>query len=61
MNAIVFASTLIKANSDTRRADPREAEKFYSRSRHGLLDLARVAAALGGIAFYAAMLAVVAQ
>ena len=60
MNAIVFASTLIKANSDA-RADPREAEQFYSSSRQGLLDVARVAAALGGIAFYAAMLAVVAQ
>jgi len=61
MNTIVFASTLIKANSDARRADPREAEQFYSGSRHGLLDVARVAAALGGIAIYAAMLAVVAQ
>jgi hypothetical protein len=61
MNAIVFASTLIKANSDARRPDPREAEQFYSGSPHGLLDLARVAAALGGIAFYAAMLAVVAR
>ena len=61
MNAIVFASTLIKANTDVRRADPRESEQLYSGSRHGLLDVARVAAALGGIAIYAAMLAVVAQ
>jgi len=28
MNAIVFASTLIKASSDARRPDPREAEQF---------------------------------
>ena len=61
MNAIVFASTLIRASSHAHRPDPRDAEQFYSGSPHGLLDLARVAAALGGIAFYAAMLAVVAQ
>ena len=61
MHAIVLASTLIKAKSEDRRVDPREVEVFYSESRYGLRDIARVAAALGGIAIYAAMLAVVAQ
>jgi hypothetical protein len=61
MNAAVLASTLIKATADARRVDPREVELFYSGSRYGLKDVARVAAALAGIAFYAAMLAVVAQ
>jgi len=45
----------------TAGSDPREVEMFYSQSRYGLRDVARVAAALGGIAIYAAMLAVVAQ
>jgi hypothetical protein len=61
MHAVVLASSLIKANSDTRRVDPREVELFYSRPRHGLRDVARVAAALGGVAFYAAFLAAAAQ
>src|SRR5438132_819970 len=47
MHAIVLASTLIKAKSEDRRVDPREVEVFYSESRYGLRDVARVAAALG--------------
>jgi len=51
----------MRAKSETRRVDPREVDQFYSRSPYGLRDVVRVAAALGGVAFYAAVLAVVAH
>jgi hypothetical protein len=61
MYTMVFASTLIKARSDAPRLDQRELELSYSGSRHGLRDVARVLAALGGVALYAAVLAVAAH
>jgi hypothetical protein len=61
MLTMVVASTLIKARSDAPRLNQRELERSYSDSRHGLRDIARVVAALGGVALYAAVLVVVAQ
>ncbi len=62
MNTMVFASSLIKHTSDAPQIDPRELElSYYSRPREGLKDVARLAAALGGVALYVGLLAAFAQ
>jgi len=59
MQPIVFASAIIKARSDHPPREPRERELLYSAPRRGLWEVVSVAAALGGVALYAAVLVLV--
>jgi hypothetical protein len=63
MQPIVFASSLIKMNDLYKRPDPdpRQLELLYSAPWQGFKDTARVGAAIGGVALYAGLLAVLAQ
>jgi hypothetical protein len=60
MQPIVFASLLIAAQRDRQRLSPHEIDELYAGlytgPRRGLWDLARVTAAIGGIALYAGLL-----
>lgn len=57
MQTTLFASALIRASSDRPRLDQRDLELSYSGPRHGLKDVSRLAAALGGLSLYAGLLA----
>ena len=61
MQTMVFASLLIKSREGAPRLSARELEESYFAPGHGLKDVARIAAALGGIALYAGLLAAFAQ
>ena len=57
MQTMVFASSLLRNNSDSPRIAQRDLELSYSGPRHGIKDLARVGAALAGMGLYAGVLA----
>ncbi len=57
MQTTVLASSLIRANGGRPRIDQRELELLYSGPHHGLKDVSRLAAALGGVVLYAGLLA----
>lgn len=57
MQTTLFASSLIRASGGRPRLDQRELELSYSGPHHGLKDVSRLAAALGGVALYAGLLA----
>jgi hypothetical protein len=57
MALAAFASSLITYTSGRPRLDQRYVELDYAGPRHGLKDVARVVAALGGVVLYAGLLA----
>jgi len=61
MQTTLFASALIRASSDRPRLDQRDLELSYGGPRHGLKDVSRLVAALGGVSLYAGILAYVGQ
>jgi len=58
MEAMVFASTLIKDTYAPARGDAARPKMLYSGRGQGLKEVVRVAAMLGGIVLYAGLLAV---
>jgi len=61
MQAMVMASSLIRANQAHARLDVGDLDELYAGPWQNLKDLARVVAMLGGIACYAGLLALLSR
>ena len=60
MEKMVFAASLMRPGDGRSRTDLEALERLYAGARSGHRDVARIVAAIGGIALFARLLAIAA-